>query len=120
MVGDSFIGVFSSARDAVLAAASAMAELGACEWPDEGRPRVRIGVHTGEAERWRSRYVGFGLVRALRVCDAALGGQVLVSPTSESVVDGLDLFGVALRALPERLLEDFERPVVLYETSGRA
>jgi len=43
---------------------------------------------------------------------------VLVSPTTETVVDGHDLAGVELRALPQRLLEDFDRPVVLYEALG--
>jgi class 3 adenylate cyclase len=120
IVGDSFIGVVARARDAVLSTVAAMATLEASEWPDGGRPGVRIGIHTGEAERWRSGYVGFGLVRALRVCDAARGGQVLISPTTENVVDGLDLSGVDLRALPPRLLEDFDRPVELYEAAGRA
>ena len=119
IVGDSFIGAFSRARDAVLAAVEGMAALDAADWPEGGRPAVRIGLHTGEADRWRSGYVGFGLIRALRVCDAALGGQVLVSPTTETVVDGLDLPRVELRALPQRLLEDFDRPVVLYEAVGR-
>lgn len=119
MVGDTFIGVFPRARDAVLAAVAAKAALDGSEWPDGGRPGVRMGVHTGEAERWRSGYVGLGLVRALRVCDAARGGQVLVSPTTENVVDGLDLAGVELHALPRRPLEDFDRPIVLYEPWGR-
>jgi class 3 adenylate cyclase len=119
IVGDSFIGAFSRARDGVVAAVEAMEGLDAVEWPEGGRPGVRIGVHTGEADRWRSGYVGFGLIRALRVCDAALGGQVLVSPTTETVVEGLGLAGVELRAMPERLLEDFDRPVVLYEALGR-
>jgi len=117
-VGDSFIGAFSRARDGVVAAVEAMAELEVVDWPEGCRPGVRIGVHTGEADRWRSGYVGFGLIRALRVCDAAVGGQVLVSPTTETVVDGHDLAGVELRELPQRLLEDFDRPVVLYEALG--
>ena len=118
IVGDSFIGAFSRARDGVVAAVEAMAELEVVDWPEGCRPGVRIGVHTGEADRWRSGYVGFGLIRALRVCDAAVGGQVLVSPTTETVVDGHDLAGVELRELPQRLLEDFDRPVVLYEALG--
>jgi len=118
IVGDSFIGAFSRARDGVVAAVEAMAELEVVDWPEGCRPGVRIGVHTGEADRWRSGYVGFGLIRALRVCDAAVGGQVLVSPTTETVVDGHDLLGVELRELPQRLLEDFDRPVVLYEALG--
>jgi hypothetical protein len=46
--------------------------------------------------------------------------EILVSPTTESVVEGLDLYGVELRALPERRLEDFDRHVVLYEAVGRS
>lgn len=115
MVGDSFVAVFRRARDAVLAAVVARAELDSTEWPEGHRPGVRLGLHTGEAERWRSGYVGFGLIRALRVCDAAAGGQVLVSPTTQNVLDGIALPGVELRPLPHRSLEDFAHPIVLYE-----
>ena len=117
MVGDSFIAVFGRARDALLAAIAARDVLEATEWPEVATPGVRIGVHTGEAERWKSGYVGLGLVRALRVCNAAHRGQLLVSPATEGIVSGIDLGGVELRALPVRLLEDFDRPVVLHEAT---
>ena len=117
MVGDSFIAVFGRARDALLAAIAARDALEATEWPEAATPGVRIGVHTGEAERWKSGYVGLGLVRALRVCNAAHRGQLLVSPATEGIVSGIDLGGVELRALPVRLLEDFDRPVVLHEAT---
>jgi len=119
MVGDSFIAVFGRARDALLAAIAARDVLDATEWPDATTPGVRIGVHTGEAERWRSGYVGLGLVRALRVCNAANGGQLLLSPATEGIVNGIDLGGIELRALPVRMLEDFDRPVVLHEATRR-
>lgn len=120
MVGDSFVAVFRRARDAVLAAVAARAELDSTEWPGGLRPGVRLGLHTGEAERWRSGYVGFGLIRALRVCDAAAGGQVLVSPTTENVLEGIALPGVELKPLPHRSLEDFAHPIVLYEALARS
>ena len=47
-------------------------------------------------------------------------GTLGQAPTTETVVDGLDLAGVELRALPERLLEDFDRPIVPYEARGRS
>jgi len=66
MVGDSFIAVFGRARDALLAAIAARDALEATEWPEAATPGVRIGVHTGEAERWKSGYVGLGLPAAKR------------------------------------------------------
>lgn len=119
MVGDSSISVFGRARDALFAAVDAAEAFDRADWVHGWRPGVRIGLHTGEAERWRTGYVGFGLIRALRVCDAADAGQVLVSETTSSVLDGLDLSDVDLRPLPERALEDFDRPVVLHEASRR-
>ena len=119
IVGDSFISVFARARDALFAAVDARDAFTGTDWVEGWRPGVRIGIHTGEAERWRSGYVGFGLIRALRVCDAADGGQVLVSETTTSVLDGVDLSGLELHPLPTRSLEDFDRPVVLHEAARR-
>ena len=119
MVGDSFIAVFGRARDALLAAIAARDVLDAAEWPHGTTLGVRVGVHTGEAERWKSGYVGLGLVRALRVCNAATAGQLLVSPATEGIVNGLDLGGTELTPLPVRMLEDFDRPVVLHEATRR-
>ena len=120
IVGDSFISVFARARDALFAAVDARDAFTGTDWVEGWRPGVRIGIHTGEAERWRSGYVGFGLIRALRVCDAADGGQVLVSETTTSVLDGVDLSGLELHPLPTRSLEDFDRPVVLHEAARRS
>ena len=66
-----------------------------------------------------SGYVGLGLVRALRVCNAANGGQLLLSPATEGIVNGIDLGGIELRALPVRMLEDFDRPDDLHEATRR-
>jgi class 3 adenylate cyclase len=77
--------------------------------------RVRIGVHTGEAEVQLDDYVGLDVHRAARICAAGHGGQVLISSsTRELVVDELPS-DVALRDLGEHRLKDLDRPERLFQ-----
>jgi class 3 adenylate cyclase len=115
VVADSFLVAFTRPKDAVHAAAAAQQALGLGDWPEGGKPEVNIGIHTGEAVRTASRYFSVALIRALRICAAAAGGQVLLSQATESLLDPDDLGGLSLRDLGERGLPDFERPVRLYE-----
>jgi class 3 adenylate cyclase len=115
VVGDSFLVVFPTAERAVVAADDAQRALASGEWPDGIRPSVRIGIHTGEAARTRTRYVGIALIRALRVCGAALGGEVLLSEATHNVLDIHELGELRLRDRGEQRLQDFDRPVRLYE-----
>src|SRR5919197_5011478 len=48
--GDAFFVAFARASDAVAAAVSAQRALGSQRWPDGVQLRVRMGIHTGEAE----------------------------------------------------------------------
>jgi class 3 adenylate cyclase len=115
VVGDAFLVAFRRPKDAVRAAVDAQQALGSGDWPEDGEPAVRIGLHTGEVQRTESRYIGVALSRALRVCDAASGGQVLLSQATQSLLDPNDLGGLSVRDLGERNLRDFDRPVRLYE-----
>lgn len=115
VVGDSFLVAFTRPQDAVRAAAAAQQGLQSGDWPEQGQPLVRIGIHTGEAMRTASRYVGLALVRALQVCGAAEGGQVLLSQATESLVDADDLGDLEAHDLGERELPNFDRPVRLFE-----
>jgi class 3 adenylate cyclase len=115
VVGDSFLVAFARPKDAVHAAAGAQQALGSGNWPEDGKPDVRIGVHTGEIARTETRYVGLAIVRALQVCGAGTGGQVLLSQATESLLDADDLGELSVRDVGERELRDFERPVRLYE-----
>ena len=65
--------------------------------------------------RTAARYFSVALIRALQVCAAAAGGQVLLSQATESLLDADDLAGLSLRDLGERELPEFESPVRLYE-----
>ena len=77
--------------------------------------RVRMGVHTGEADVRQDDYVGLDVHRAARICAAGHGGQVLISSsTRELVADELP-HDVALRDLGEHRLKDLDRPEHLFQ-----
>jgi predicted ATPase/class 3 adenylate cyclase len=113
--GDAFFVAFARAGDAVAAAVSAQRSLASRRWPEGVDVRVRIGVHTGEAEVRDGDYVGLDVHRAARICAAGHGGQVLISSSArELVVDELPA-DVALRDVGEHRLKDLDRPEHLFQ-----
>jgi class 3 adenylate cyclase/streptogramin lyase len=114
--GDSFFVAFPRARDAVLAAATAQRDIAEHSWPGDATVRVRMGIHTGEADLAADRYVGMSVHRAARISSVGHGGQVLVSPTTAGLLeDEAEIPGVAIRDLGEHRLKDIVRPVRLYQ-----
>ncbi len=101
--GDAFFVVFARASDALSAAGDVQAAL------TGGPVRVRIGIHTGEPLIVAGNYVGLDIHKAARICDAAHGGQVLVSQTTR------DLAGNGLRDLGEHRLKDLTAPARLFQ-----
>lgn len=87
VIGDAFFLVFASPVEAVAFALEAQGAIHSEKWQIEDEPidlRIRIGIHTGEAEEiihpdGQVDYIGADVNRASRVCSAAHGGQVLLS-----------------------------------------
>jgi predicted ATPase/class 3 adenylate cyclase len=77
--GDGLHAVFATAHDAVDAAGDAQRALVAEAWGSTGPLKVRMGVHTSEAELRDGDYYGGSVNRAARLMSAAHGGQVIVS-----------------------------------------
>src|SRR6266516_2993545 len=104
--GDAVFFVFRNPRDAVLAAVAGQEALDAAEWPEEGRVRVRMGLHTGEAAIAAGRYMGLAVNRAARICGIARGGQILVSPTTHALVEEAEheFHGISFRDLGAQTL----------------
>lgn len=115
--GDATFSAFDRPSSAVRAAAAAQRTLEAAAWPGTAAPRVRMGVHTGEAVPSGDTYHGLAVHRAARICAAATGGQVLVSDSTVSVLDDTheDLTGLMLAEVGERRLKDFDQPVRLHQ-----
>ncbi|HEY7104911.1 MAG TPA: adenylate/guanylate cyclase domain-containing protein [Acidimicrobiia bacterium] len=106
--GDGVHAAFATAHDAVEAAIDAQRALAAEDWPETGPLRVRMGVHTGEAQHRDGDYYGTALNRAARVMSIAHGGQLVVSDATERLLsdnaasyDVLDLGEHRLRDLAE-------------------
>jgi DNA-binding NarL/FixJ family response regulator/class 3 adenylate cyclase len=115
--GDSFFVAFRKPKDAVGAALEAQRAIGSHEWPEGAEMRVRIGIHTGEATVAGDRYVGLGVHRAARICAAAHGGQVLISQTTQALLEeDEELLGeLDFSDLGPRSLKNFDRPVRIYQ-----
>ena len=113
--GDSVLAVFRQASDAVACALDAQRSLQREDWPSGIDIRVRVAVHTGEAELRSGHYVGAPLYRCARLMALAHGGQILISKaTEELVTDGLP-DGVSLRDLGQHRLRDISRPEHVYQ-----
>ena len=77
--------------------------------------RVRMGIHTGEAELRGGDYHGTALNRAERLMSAGHGGQILLSSTTASVCEGAMPPGASLRDLGEHRLRGLTRPERLFQ-----
>lgn len=103
--GDAFFATFDAPADAVRCAVAAQRRIAAATWPVEEPPRVRMGVHTGEAVVVGREFVGLEVHRAARIMSAGWGGQVLVSEVVAAAVRHR-LDGVHLRDLGAHRLKD--------------
>jgi predicted ATPase/class 3 adenylate cyclase/DNA-binding NarL/FixJ family response regulator len=119
--GDAFFVAFCGAKQAVLCALEIQRALAAHDWPASTQVRVRIGIHTGQAVPAEGGYTGLAVHRAARICAAARAGQVLVSQSTQDLIEdeeeGEDL-GFALVDVGEHLLKDLDRPVQLFQLAG--
>ncbi|MGZ6299143.1 MAG: ATP-binding protein [Candidatus Limnocylindria bacterium] len=113
--GDSFFVVFVTAPQAVAAAVEVQRTLAAEAWPVGAQIRVRMGLHTGAGMLSGGGYVGLDVHRAARIANAASGGQVLISATTESLVEGSLPDGVSLREMGEHRLKDLSRPERIWD-----
>jgi class 3 adenylate cyclase len=109
--GDSVVAAFTRAGDALVAALEAQRALHAEDWPDGVALRVRMALHTGDAElRDQGNYFGAALNRCARLRGIACGGQVLLSRATHDLVDGGLPDGVELVDLGVHRLRDLGRP----------
>src|SRR5947209_12412340 len=74
--GDGIHAVFSAARDALDAAVAAQLALRTAPWETNEPLKVRMGLHTGEAESRDGDYYGTATNRAARLMSVAPGDQL--------------------------------------------
>ena len=116
--GDAFFAVFSSPRACLAAVLELQRALAAHGWPGGEQVRVRMGIHTGDAETTAAGLVGLDVHRAARVAAVGYGGQVLVSGAAAVLVrDGLPP-GASLTDLGVHRLKDLGRPEQIFQLQG--
>jgi predicted ATPase/class 3 adenylate cyclase len=113
--GDGFHAVFNSALDGVLACIRAQTSLAGQTWEATGPLRVRMGLHSGEAQQRGGDYYGTVVNRAARLMSAANGGQVLLSEAAAGLVADRLPDGTSLRDLGEHQLKDLHHPEHIYQ-----
>ncbi len=113
--GERFFFVFQRAKDAVLAAVAAQRALARHHWPEGVKPQVRMGLHSGEPASSGDEYVGLDVHRAVRICAAGHGGQILLSQTTRDLTEADLPEDVGLRDLGNHRLKDLRRPERIFQ-----
>jgi predicted ATPase/class 3 adenylate cyclase len=116
--GDGFGAAFARAGEAVAAALAAQHGLADLEWPDDVRLRVRMGLHTGEADERDGDYFGPEVSRTARLMAIAHGGQIVCSPATADLVGGHLPVGVSLVDLGVHRLRDLSEPLRVFQVVG--
>jgi class 3 adenylate cyclase len=105
IAGDAFYSAFHMVSDGVHAAVQAQRQLQAEGW-GAAPTRVRMGIHTGEAQAHGGDYLGYlTLTCVQRVMAPAHGGQILLSDSSTILVSEALSRDLTLKDLGERRLK---------------
>ncbi len=113
--GDSLFAVFPHATESV-AAACALQQVFVTEpWPQETPLRVRMALHTGEADLRAGDYYGSAVNRCARLRAIGHGGQVLLSEATHELVGSCLPEGASLREMGRHRLKDLQQPELVYQ-----
>lgn len=113
--GDSRFAVFEDPLDAVTAALEIHAALDREPWPMPTPLRVRMGLHTGDADLREGDYYGTTINRCARIRGLAYGRQTLISGLTADLIRARLADNVELRDLGEHRLRDLRQAEQLHE-----
>ena len=115
IVGDAFCVAFDNARNGINAAIAVQRDLQKEDW-GEMQIKVRMGLHTGAAERIENDYRGYlTLALVQRVMSAAHGGQILLSNACAALIRDQMPDGISLRDMQESRLKGILNPEHLWQ-----
>lgn len=117
--GDGMFSAFTSALDALRAAAAAQRALQEAAWPETtGALRVRMALHTGNIEPRDGDYFGPPANRVARLLGTGHGGQILLSRATQELVRDQLPDGVKLLDLGQHRLKDLYRPEQIFQVNA--
>lgn len=118
IIGDAFCAAFSNVPDALKSSLDIQQKLSAENWGDT-EIKVRMGIHTGNAEWDGLIYANYILLaRTQRIMSAAHGGQILISSDVYELAADISFQKsgeISFRDFGERRLKDLSLPVRLYQ-----
>jgi class 3 adenylate cyclase len=113
--GDEFCSAFSSPTAALKAAVDVQTALLEGDWGEVAPFRVRMALHTGNADERDGDYFGPTLNRCARLLSIGHGGQVLVSAVTAQLLHAGSASELILNDLGSQRLKDLERPEHVFE-----
>jgi predicted ATPase/class 3 adenylate cyclase len=113
--GDSVFAVFARPTAAVVAALELQRNVQREPWSVPQPLRVRIAVHTGEAEQRGGDYFGRTVNRCARLRSVAHGGQTLLSATTVNLARAESPEDLSFRDLGSHRLRDLTEPEHVYQ-----
>ncbi len=113
--GDGFFMTFTNPKNAILAVAEIQQTFYREKWATSVSLNVRMGVHTGLALTTDGGYTGVEVHLGSRICNAAHGGQVLVSKSTQKYLPNYFSNGLKLVSLGQYKLKDFLHPIELFQ-----
>ena len=116
---DEFFAVFESPGAALDAAIAMQRELRESSWVDGVEVSVRIGIHSGYPTLDEVNYIGLAIHTTARVCDAAHGGQVIVSGDTKEASQGQRPAGLRFVSLGEHRLRGIPKAVPLFQAAAK-
>jgi len=111
---DSLLAVFRTATDAVAAAIEIQQTLTEPARAD-ALLKLRLGLHTGEADLQDGNYYGSALSRCLRLSSLAVGGQTLVSQSTMQLLGDALPSGTGVRELGQHPSSSLARPERVFQ-----
>lgn len=112
--GDGLMAVFAQAAEGALAALACQLALTRETWDELPQPlRVRMGLHTGEADFRDNDYFGSDLNRTARIMSIAHGGQILLSAVTAHLLQD-----VSLHDLGEHRIKDLAQPQRIFQLNS--
>jgi predicted ATPase/class 3 adenylate cyclase/Arc/MetJ family transcription regulator len=114
-VGDAFCAAFASAQEATVAALAAQRALAAEDFSAVDGLRVRMALHSGNADERDGDYFGPTVNRVARLLAIGHGGQVLISRTCAELLHGEMPPHCELRDLGAHRLKDLAHPEQVHQ-----
>jgi class 3 adenylate cyclase len=113
--GDEFCSAFAEPIKALDAALAIQFGLAAEQWGSVSPFRVRMALHSGNADERDGDYFGPPLNRCARLLSIGHGGQILTSAVTAHLLAGLLPSEVDLEDLGPHALKDMDRPEHVYQ-----